>query len=168
MFWYILFGGILLLVIYLLFIPIILHIDTEANTYYLQLKGLAKANIEGDERDVLRIKLRVPFYTFYFYPLRQKKSKRKEIQADKKKKKHTRKRAMKWSAIRRVIRTFKVKKLFLDLDTGDNVLNAKLYPVIGLLNLTRGSFNINFEGRNQFMLRVSNRPIAIITSFINL
>ena len=58
----------LLLIIYLLFIPVILFIDTATNQYYIQLKGLANASIELHSKEVLIFKLRVSFLNFYFYP----------------------------------------------------------------------------------------------------
>ena len=40
-----------ILVVYLLLMPIILFIDTEKNEYYIQARGLAKANIETHEEE---------------------------------------------------------------------------------------------------------------------
>jgi len=68
--------------------------------------------------------------------------------------------------ISRVLRSFKIKNLIIDIDTGDWTLNAKLYPIFSFLNFTVGSFNINFEGRNRMVLHMQNRPISIIKSFI--
>lgn len=163
MFWTILLGLVIASMTYILLMPIELYIDTKTNMYYIQLKGLAKASLESDKKEIIKIKLRVAFFTFYLYPLQWKQSKKKKPDTTKK----VKRKAIGWQKIRRVIRTFKVKKMLLDIDTGDNVWNAKLYPLFGLLNFTKGSFNINFEGRNQLMLRVQNRPMAIITSFIN-
>ena len=54
------------------------------------------------------------------------------------------------------------------MDTGNCILNAKLYPLFALLNYYTGNFYINFQGRNQLVLLVKNRPIDIIKSLINL
>ena len=156
---------VLLLIIYLLWMPVEIGIDTYTNKYYLQLKGLAEASVEGHEAEILRIKFKVFFFKFYFYPLKRKaKDKTRQIESGKKKKIWKR---YKMRKMVRVVRSFKVKKFLLDLDTGDYTLNAKLYPVFTGLNFTRGNFAINFEGRNRLALLIRNRPINIIKSFIN-
>ena len=156
----------LLLIIYLLFIPVILFIDTATNQYYIQLRGLAKASIELHSEEILIIKLRISFFNFYFYPLRKKRS------SNTKKKKMIIRNGFKnikkfgFRKILRVLRSFKIKNLVIDMDTGDWILNAKLYPILSYLNYKVGSFNINFEGRNRMALHMQNRPISIIKLFI--
>ena len=155
----------LLFIIYLLTVPMVLCIDTTSNRYYVQLKGLVKASIEKHEKELLRINVKVAFLHFYFYPLReiginkQKKIKNKNI---KKKRKRI---GIKKSIL--ILKSFKVKKLLIDIDTGDYILNAKLFPLVGFLNYKIGKFNINFEGRNRMALYMQNRPINIIKLFIN-
>ncbi len=156
----------ILTIIYLLWVPIVLCIDTTTNQYYIQLKGLAKAKIESHQDELLQVKLRVLFFTFQFYPLR-------EIGRTKKKKpsKRRRKKPSKRKDFRTVLRlltSFKVKKFFVNIDTGDCIVNAKLYPVAALVNYRIGNFRINFQGRNQLVLYLQNRPIDIIRSFINI
>ena len=63
-----------LLVIYLLWTPIVLLIDTRTNQYFIQLKGFVKASILSDKEEIVRIKMKVLFLTFKFYPLRRKKN----------------------------------------------------------------------------------------------
>jgi len=144
---------ILLVFIYLLYVPVILNIDTVSNEYYLQIRGLAKASWEKHEVEIARIKLRVFYFNFYFYPLR----------------------SLRFKKIKRVNRqycrlasTFKLKKLRVDLDTGDFTLNAKLYPVFALLNYRFGGMHINYNGRNQLALQIENRPIYIIKELLTI
>ena len=154
----------LLLILYLLFVPVVFFIDTTTNEYYIQLKGLAKASIVTDTKEVLKIKLKITFFNFYFYPLKKKNPpKKKEIV------KRNEIRTMKRIGLRkgvRMLRSFKVKRILLDIDTGDWILNSKLYPIFGFLNYHVGTFNINFEGRNRLALHMQNRPIYILKSFI--
>ena len=155
----------LLLILYLLWMPLVLFIDTDSQQYYLQFKGLAKASIEGHDEEVLRIHLKVVFFHFYFYPLKEiGKPKKKKIQ------KKNIKKSSKRIGMRKglsLLRSFKVKRLLLDIDTGDCVKNAQLYPYFAFLNYRIGTFHINFEGRNRMALCIQNRPINIIRSFIN-
>ena len=154
-----------LLVIYLLWTPIVLLIDTRTNQYYIQLKGFVKASILSDKEEIVRIKMKVLFLTFKFYPLRRKKN----ATESKKIKKHNTKNSSKRIQFRkfiRTLRTFKIKRLFINIDTGDCISNAKLFPLFAFLNQTKGNFQVNFEGRNQMVLHMQNRPIHIIKSFI--
>ncbi len=155
---------ILLVIIYLLIIPIILFIDTNTNQYYIQLKGFAKASIESRKIEFLRVKLNILFMTFYFYPIQYKQSKKKNLNE----KKLTHKRFSNFKRIMRLLKSFKVKKFLINIDTGDPILNAKLYPIFSLLNISKGNFNVNFKNINQLTLHLENRPIDIIKSYINL
>lgn len=155
----------LLLIVGILIVPVELYIDTTINQYYLQLKGLARASVEEDNEEVIRIRLRAFFRDFYFYPL-----KKTGVAKTKKLKKLTVKKRRKKVPVRKILNVLnscKIKKLFVDIDTGNCISNAKLYPVFSFFNYYHGGFHINFQGRNQFVLQVQNRPIHIIKSFIN-
>ena len=156
--------GFILIVIYILLVPIVLFIDTNTNQYFIKLKGLAKASIEQHKVEILRIKLTVLYLNFYFYPLQYLRIKKKKETAAK----HTKNRKIGFKKMMCILKSFKVKKLLLNIDTGNCILNAKLYPFFLFLNYYIGYFSINFEGRNRLVLEVENRPIAIIKSIINL
>jgi len=147
--------------------PMVLYIDTAKNNYYLQLKGLAKANLLTDETEIIKVKLKVLFFNFYIYPFKPKKTSVKV----KKTKKKTAKKSAKQIGIKKIIKlikTFKVKQFRMDVDTGDYIANAKLYPLFTLLNYKYGGFHVNFEDRNTMLLSLENRPIRIIKTFINI
>ena len=102
---------------------------------------------------------------FYFYPFKKNvtKKQKKEVEVSKKKKRRS-------FGIRKgmsVLKSFKVKRFLLDIDSGNCIFNAKLYPLFMFLNHNIRGFNINFQGRNQLVLDIQNRPIRIIKSFIN-
>ena len=156
-----------LLVAYLLLMPIILSINTATNEYYIQLKGLARAYIEPHKEEIIRIKLNVFFMRFYFFPIDEiiKSNKTKKLKPKKNKTKR-RKRLGIHKGLQ-VLKTFKVKQFAIDMDTGDVIQNAKLYPAFAFFNYYKGGFNINFEGRNRLVVCLQNRPIDIIKVFIN-
>jgi hypothetical protein len=139
-----------------------LYIDTDKNTYYLQLKGLAKANLFTDEAEIIIVELKVLCFSFNIYPFRQEKTSIKI-----KKQKKTRTKHIGFKRILRLIKTFRVKKFYMDIDTGNYITNAKLYPLFALLNHKYGGFRVNFKNRNSMLLSVENRPIRIIKAFIN-
>ncbi|MBT8298911.1 MAG: hypothetical protein KJO52_11305 [Maribacter sp.] len=151
---------------YLLFMKMVLYVDTAKNEYYVQAKGLAKAEIKGHDTELIQIQLKTLFMKFNFFPLRKSKKKKKKDKTDKVTL-HKRK-TNEIKKIYRLVRTFKVVKLAVDVDTGDCITNAKLYPPSALVNYYGGQFRVNFQGRNRVVLHIENRPIRIIKSFINL
>ena len=167
---WILLSVLLVFLIYLLFVPIIIFIDTDERAYYVQLRGLAKASIEGDQRELLRIRLDALFTHFYFYPLRKKtKSKTKKISSKGKKSLSNRKRDwLRYGRIgKRLLQSFQFKKLQVRVDTGDCIQNARLYPVAAFLNMFVGDFQVNFQNRNYLGIHLVNRPIHLLKAFIN-
>jgi len=159
--------ALILLVIYILLVPIIIFIDTNTNQYYIHLKSLAKISIEGNEESLIKIKLKLFFLNFNFFPLRKNKKYIKKEHLKKRNSKTSRNRISAKTSIR-LLKTFKVKHFVLNIDTGDCIYNAKLYPIFALLNYRIGHFKINFIGNNQLKLHLENRPIYILKSFINL
>lgn len=160
----IVFTIVLIVILYILYTPIILNINTLSKEYYLQFSGLFKANWELHELELFRIRLRVFYFNFFFYPLRDWKLKKP------KKSKWVPSRSSKYGLREyyQLARTFQVKRFSLDMDTGDYTLNAKLFPVFLFLNNRVGDVHINYKGRNQLVLRVENRPITIIKKLITL
>lgn len=152
-------------IIYLLFVPIILVIDTANQEYYIKIKGVAKAIVTGDEEHFIKIKLRVFFLNFDFYPFLKKSSSKKNSKAINTHRKKSK--VFNLKIVLRVVSSFRIQKCYLDIDTGDCIQNAKLYPVLGFLNMTKGVFSVNFEGKNSLLLYVENRTIRLIKLFIN-
>ncbi|WP_297797918.1 hypothetical protein [uncultured Eudoraea sp.] len=156
-----------LFITYLLFVPLDIVVNIAKKQYFVRIWGLAKVALEGHEKEFLRIKLNTLFTRFYFYPLRKKekeKEKKKKIEKSSGKKQNFR------SNLKRglqLLKSFKVKKLLLDIDTGNCIQNAKLYPAFAFLNHYVGTFQVNFEGRVNVVLHLQSRPIYIIKSFIN-
>jgi len=148
--------------------PIVLFIDTKTNQYYLQVKGLVKASIESHEEELFRIRLQLFFLSFYFYPLRNivLGNKKKLIKSVNNKRKIGKGISLEKGL--RMLKSFKVKRFLFDIDTGDCILNAKLYPLFAMLNYHVGGFSVNFEGRNRVELHIYSRPIYLIKSFMNL
>ncbi|MEP0134153.1 MAG: hypothetical protein ABJJ25_07990 [Eudoraea sp.] len=154
-----------LFILYLLFVPLDIVINITKNQYFVRIRGLAKAAVEGHDKEFLRIKLNTLFTRFYFYPLRKKKKEQKKKIETKSRKRRNFKSNFKRGL--QVIKAFEVKILILDLDTGNCIQNAKLYPAFAFLNHHLGTFHINFEGRVNMVLHMQSRPINIIKSFIN-
>ena len=156
-----------IVVTYLLLMPIVLSINTTKNDYYIQLKGLAKANIEAHEEELIRIKLKIFFMTFYFYPIEEYYKRKRVKKLKPKNHKSKSRKHFGFSKVLKLLKSFKVKRFSIDIDTGNVITNAKLYPAFAFMNYHIGGFNINFQGRNHLVVRLQNRPIDIIKVFIN-
>lgn len=165
-YWTLFFGFLVLLISYLLWVPVVLYLNTITDQYYLKVKGLVRVGVEQDPDQWVRIVIRLLFLRFTIYPLRRKDSGRArdsgEAPRGKKRKKMNFKKAI------RLLKSFKVRRFWLDIDTGNCMTNARLFPAFALLNHRGGNFHVNFQGRNQLVLELQNRPIYIIKSFINL
>lgn len=62
-----------------------------------------------------------------------------------------------WRKLRGVLRSFKINKCNVLLDTGDQQLNGILYPVFCMMRYYSGKyFEINFMNRNEVVLEIEN------------
>lgn len=152
-----------LLIIGFLLLPIDFYINTERNQYYLRLKGLATVSVEHDQEEILKLKLNTFLFHHYFYPLRKTSSKKQKKIKDKKHRRND----VSVKRILALLNSFKVKRFVLDIDTGDCLINVKLFPLFAFLNHYVAHFNINFEDKNLLLIHLHNRPIYLIKSFIN-
>jgi len=64
-----------------------------------------------------------------------------------------------------ILRTFRVRKCYLELDTDDFILNSFLFPLAHFLHSPTHQLKINYQGNTHFSLIIDNRlyrPIATI------
>jgi hypothetical protein len=154
------------MLIYLLLMPLELCVDSYQDRYYLRLGMLGRASVEKDPVELLRLHLKVLFLNFYWRPsdLKGFKSKPKKRQDHQKRHKGQQ---FNVSLIKRLLRSFTVRRFRLEVDTGDPVLNAKLYPLFFHLDRRLGGIRLNFVNRNHLLLQITNRPIYLLKAFIN-
>ena len=160
-------GALLLLLAGLLLIPLRLYINTGSKIYSVQVGHLAKAYVEEDIVEIIRIRMRFLGYQFFVYPLKKKKSAGKKPKKKSKPKASPLKLKKKGRWALRFLRSFKLKEFWLTVDTGNYVRNAQLYPVFGFINHFYLPCSINFQGVNCFIIDLRSRPWTIIKSFIH-
>lgn len=151
---------------WLLLTPITLKIDSLREQFMLRIWGLGKANLViTEEAFLIRVTLAWWSKNFQVFPSKKKKPEEKKPAKTKRKKKK-----MKWSwrKMIRLLKTFKVKKLRLDLDTDNYILNAYLFPVFHFLRRPNQSVSINFMGRNECQLEVTNRVGKVLLALIRI
>jgi len=64
--------------------------------------------------------------------------------------------------IKRIIKTFKVKQFWLNLDSGDFCWNAQVLPLMMALSNQKRQLQINYEGNQQILLVVEHRLIHLV------
>ena len=162
---YVFIGLLILILILLLFARIRFYINTTSKSYTVQLGYLVKAGLEEDKVEIIKVRMNVLGYKFNLFPLRKKKKKvrKKELQ-----KKSSRKKGInRLRLMPKVLKAITIKEFEWNLDTGNYVTNAKLYPLFGFLSHHFAKCNINFNGKNSLVIKIESRPITILKSFVH-
>ena len=155
--------GLLGIVIWLLLAPMVIYVDTQEKIYYAGIPGIKVVlTFEGWER--LKVKVELPFFSFYIKKRKGKPKSKYRDQAKKKKGVSTRRPPLTtlvhlaW----RMMRTFRVRALRLTMDTDDYVLNAQLVPIF--FGLSRGNvqLNTNFQREWGLHLELENRLARLL------
>lgn len=160
-FWIIIVFVLLVILVYLLWAPVVLFIDTASNKYQLRYGALAKASLESDPVELIRLRISIFFLRFNTYPLRWKKGAKKTD----KRKTRRKSRRMSFRQLNKLLRSFRVRQFLLQLDTGDYVLNAKLIPLAVAAQVAGAKVMVNFQNSNRFVLKLENRAFDILKSF---
>jgi hypothetical protein len=156
----------LLLILFWLFLtPLELRVDTRTPQASLQWFSMGKA-IVIYENEKWWLKMRVLFFYKQWdlekliFPDKKKKKRITRIQKKRKRGK------IKWlRKFATLLRTFRVTKWQIALDTGDNIKTAWLYP-LNFFSYTRQHLYINFNDENYLVLNVRNAPWKIVYAFL--
>jgi hypothetical protein len=151
-----------LILCWFFFAPLQFVIDTRIPLISLRWFSIGKAILTfEDDKWFLRIWVLFFHKQWEVEKLFFKKKKIKRI----KKPKQKRKRKFKWSKMFRALKTFRVRKYEIAIDTGDYVLNAWLYP-LNFYPPARKHVHINFFDENYLVLEVRNIPWRLVYAFI--
>jgi hypothetical protein len=158
-------------VIALLMMPIHLRINPGGEGSYPDKPEFLKLVIDMDGENLISVILFIFFVRFSWHPL-QKKNQEPVRTTEKKKKNKVN--LFTWNRIKflinvgwQAIKKSKLKKLYMDLDTSNVIINANLYPVFELLNeRPRINLNINYSGNFALSLDVQNNLWNFVRVFI--
>jgi hypothetical protein len=146
-----------------LFSPFELRISTENKTYQLKWLWLGKAWFMPGENDIIGIQFWLFKWEKNLFEALNSITKSKE---EKKKPKVPEKRKGKFplslKQIKGMIRTFEIKRFRLAIDTGNPILTAQFFSVVGAIPKLRRAVYLNFQGINYLDLWVRNRFIFIV------
>jgi hypothetical protein len=158
----------IMLIVFLLLNPFELHVNTWTGVVYLRWRGIVSARLAGEVEDpalrlwVMGWRKEIRFLEMGGGSEEKEKSRKK----DRKKAKRKRAGWFTWSLALRLLRTFRVKTFDLLLDTDDYVMNAFLFPVFSRFSGRSRQLKINFSGRNELVLIVTNRIWDLVWAFI--
>ncbi len=150
----------LLLLLTILLAPFELRLDTLSGEYCLRWRGIVSVRLTGEVRDpVVRLWLLGWRKKYHLLELGGGKEKKEEEAepTERRTKRGGRPRWLTFRLVRRLLRTFRVRRLRLLLDTDDYVLNAYLFPLFQRFSSRSRQLTINFSGRNELSLTVTNR-----------
>jgi len=162
MIWYTL---IILFIIFLNWIllgPVILRLNSDRNQYQFMLPGVIKARVVPSQ-DLAYIRGWIFFIPFRIDLSRLISGRGKKREEKDKKRKKTRKRSGSLKMIRSVPDAFQIRRLWLDLDTDDFMLNVWLIPSFSVLNKHRNiQMRVNFEGHLFMDLDLRTRIASLL------
>ena len=148
-----------------LFGPVIIYLKTETNRYQLVLPGIFKAAIVQTE-DLFQIRGWIFFIPYRFDPFTGSKWRKKRKVHQPREKEGLKLRAGNIQMMIDAFRSFRIRKLHLDLDTEDFVLNAWLVPAFTLINSDQIQLKVNFEGISSLVLDLRTRLGSLLWIFI--
>lgn len=147
----------------LLVLPIRLVLHSEQKKYFIEIPIYLRAQLVPDNQ-LFFLKLRVFYIPIKIYPFRNR-NKALKSQTSRKKNKGISLNRRKMPTD--LLRAFKIKKAYADLDTGDFPLNAQLIPVTHLVNNnSQIDLHINFENRNQLNIEIFTRLYKLVWAVI--
>lgn len=162
------------ILIYLLWVPIVLEINTNSGWYGLRVGRQFSLRIVLDEITDPQMEWRYAWWSKRWSILRRlaqrpaDSSKRADQKKPDQSQKQSRKKrpALSFSSFRALLATFRCQRFYLDIDTGDVVRNAWLYPV-GTFCQARGwPVAINFEGRQTLIFQLENRLARLLWAWL--
>jgi hypothetical protein len=168
MWWIIVIGGVLSVFIYLLFAPIFIEVNSISNLARIKFHQWLSATLIFNDQTVL-LDLWIAGWRKQVDLLatntRERKS--KSVMKPDKKKVKTRKRSFPVSLFVAILRSFRIKKFFLTIDTGEVQLNGMLYPFFLYLGRKHNqNMSINFLNDNILILQIENKIARILWATI--
>lgn len=154
----------LILLLGFLFTPISLYVDTDEGCYEVFQTPVFRFFVEIKNGTIAPrlqlVGLNVPLHS------KEKPKPIKKVDKKRKNKSGLKKSASAWRfLIERLLRSFDIQRVVVDLDTDNVVLNAQLVPVFFWASRGPVQLSTNFHGRVYFHLEARNRPVIILWTF---
>ena len=149
--------------------PLDICVNSLNNDYHIKWKGIGEARIIVLPKDLL-FHYKIAFWEKDYSILQFKfNSKKKDKKKDKKKKKTKRNFKKKGILAKRILSSFSIQKLHLNIDTKNYILNGYLFPIFyHLTRISHGKpqLQINYKGKTEVDIHIRNRLINIFYAVI--
>jgi hypothetical protein len=155
---------VLISTLYLLFAPFYIELNSHTGLYRFRFHRLVSLSAKFVNSAVV-FELKILFWKrpFTFHQTAER-----NIQPTKYKKSNkTKKRNLRIQTVVNMLRSFKINTCDIALDTGDVVLNGRLYPLFYLLGFfTRKPILISFTGQSHIVLEIENNLARLSRALI--
>ena len=141
--------------------------DTNEGRYKLSLPGIFNAVVIPTS-EFFFIRGSILFIPYRFHPLEKIGKRPSEKKARPKGKKRAFSLTSGLKMLRELIGSFWIRKLYLNVDTEDFSLNARLIPVFSALNTENIRLQANFEGQASLVMDLRTRLGALIWAFVKI
>ncbi len=159
----------LLILTWILVAPVIMFIDTAVQRYQVTMPGIFAMRVVPSDT-LFYLRFRLLFIPFRFDPLKAgshgKKRKRGKAETGKKRRRGPGKFPGGPGMVRDLAGGFRVRKLHMNIDTEDVVVNAWLVPVFTALNTENIRMQINFEGDASLLMDLRTRLGRLLWIFL--
>ena len=159
---YILLLIILALLLWVIFTPVYVKVDTTMGLYEVSQTGTIRMSLHPGEDTLLNMRV----FGLQVRIKASEKSKKKTKEQVKKKSRFKRSASAWRYMIGGVFRSITLQRLACSVDLDNVVLNAQLVPVLMLVNRGPVNINTNFNGQYYLQLRVKARLNRLLWTFI--
>lgn len=154
----------LFVLFFLLFAPLIIQVDSDSGQYEARWNGITRVNLVFRESAILHLKIFRWKKEVDLLSGKKSKKKVKEKKPGEKKKNILPGKIFKKTIA--LLKSFRIHYFYLDIDTGNYLLNASLYPVAGLMTRKKKTFRINFMEELHWKMKITNNLFRMIMAFI--
>jgi len=165
MIWYVLLILIVLFLLWLLFGPVILLVNTTGQRYQLSLPGIFLAVLVPSD-GLFHVRGRILFFPYKFFPFRKGRKKKREKKGAAIAKRRFRFPRGGFGMARDMAGTIRIKHLEMDIDTDDFLLNGWLVPVFSVIDSSNTRMHVNFEGVFTLLVDMRIRLGVLLWAFI--
>ncbi len=153
-----------IIILYLLLAPFYIEVNSITSLYRIRFHRLASISLKP-VNDSVTLELTILFWK---KQLNRSQNNEPGIQRAKDEKvKKPGKRSLGMQTLKNLLMSFKVNTFDVLLDTGDVVLNGKLYPLFYLLGFfMRKPVQINFTGQSHIILEIENNLARLSRAYI--
>ncbi len=160
---YIFLSILFLILLYFLFAPICLELNSNKGLYILRYHKLASASLFYSNSSVF-LRVKIIWWKRIIDLLEKNEVKPKKRVEGKIKGARSK---VSGKVILAMIKSFKVNQFYVNIDTGNMPLNGMLYPVFLLGKKYNTTIMINFKGDNEVLINIENNAFRLLKSYLS-